>query len=168
MANAFWSQSALEPTLDNPAVGAFEDIFVPFGDSMIIVNKHGDRIGNEKVVYQERTQSHFVFDPFANEYPNLVQFMVHMREVIDVGRAFDRAGQLGVLKTSIGQHSNDLMLSFYATGPGGIDVEVATLGERHDNATWRARELAAFKACSSAPSTGGGGRSGLPIPTVSR
>ncbi|MBI5087832.1 MAG: VOC family protein [Actinobacteria bacterium] len=72
--------------------------------------------------------------------------MVHMREVIDVGRAFDRASRAGVLKTSIGQHSNDLMLSFYATGPGGIDVEVATLGERHDNATWQARELAAFKA----------------------
>lgn len=72
--------------------------------------------------------------------------MLHMREVIDVGRAFDRASRAGVLKTSIGQHSNDLMLSFYATGPGGIDVEVATLGERHDNATWQARELAAFKA----------------------
>lgn len=38
------------------------------------------------------------------------------------------------------------MLSFYATAPGGIDVEVATLGERHDNATWQARELKAFKA----------------------
>src|SRR4051812_7073050 len=72
--------------------------------------------------------------------------MLHMREVIDVGRAFDRASQAGVLKTSIGQHSNDLMLSFYANGPGGIDVEVAALGERHDNATWRARELVAFKA----------------------
>ena len=83
MSNAFWSQSALEPTLDNPAVGAFEDIFVPFGDSMIIVNKRGDRIGNEKVVYQERTQSHFVFDPFANEYPNLVQFMIYDGAVAD-------------------------------------------------------------------------------------
>jgi 3,4-dihydroxy-9,10-secoandrosta-1,3,5(10)-triene-9,17-dione 4,5-dioxygenase len=72
--------------------------------------------------------------------------MLHMREVIDVGRAFDRASRAGVLKTSIGQHSNDLMLSFYATAPGGIDVEVATLGERHDNATWCTRELAAFKA----------------------
>lgn len=83
MSNAFWSQSALEPTLDNPAVGAFEDIFVPFGDSMIIVNKRGDRVGNEKVVYQERTQSHFVFDPFANEYPNLVQFMIYDSAVAD-------------------------------------------------------------------------------------
>jgi succinate dehydrogenase/fumarate reductase flavoprotein subunit len=83
MANAFWSQSALEPTLDNAAVGAFEDIFIPFGDSMIIVNKRGERIGNEKVVYQERTQSHFVFDPFRNEYPNLVQFMVFDSAVKD-------------------------------------------------------------------------------------
>lgn len=83
MSNAFWSQSALEPTLDSPAVGALEDIFVPFGDSMIIVNKRGERIGNEKVVYQERTQSHFVFDPFTNEYPNLVQFMIYDRAVAD-------------------------------------------------------------------------------------
>ena len=83
MANAFWSQSALEPTLANPAVGAFEDIFVPFGDSMVIVDKYGNRVGNEKVVYQERTQSHFVFDPFRNEYPNLVQMMVYDQAVAD-------------------------------------------------------------------------------------
>lgn len=72
--------------------------------------------------------------------------MLHVREVIDVGRAFDRASRSGMLRTSIGQHSNDLMLSFYATGPGGIDIEVAALGERHDNASWTARELAGFKA----------------------
>ena len=72
--------------------------------------------------------------------------MVNMAEVIDVGRAFDRANRAGVLRTSMGQHSNDLMLSFYAIGPGGIDVEVATLGQRHDLATWRARELIAWKA----------------------
>jgi 2,3-dihydroxybiphenyl 1,2-dioxygenase len=72
--------------------------------------------------------------------------MFHMRDVIDVGKAFDRANHAGVLNTSIGQHSNDLMLSFYAAAPGGIDVEIATLGERHDNSTWRARELVAWKA----------------------
>lgn len=83
MANAFWSQSALEPTLDTPVVGALEDIFVPFGDSMVIVNKYGRRVGNEKVVYQERTQSHFVFDPYRNEYPNLVQMMIYDRAVAE-------------------------------------------------------------------------------------
>jgi hypothetical protein len=31
---------------------------------------------NEKVVYNERSQIHHVWDPFAAEYPNLVMFMI--------------------------------------------------------------------------------------------
>lgn len=76
----------------------------------------------------------------------LRHLMINMAEVIDVGRAFDRANRAGVLRTAMGQHSNDLMLSFYAIGPGGIDIEVATLGQRHELATWCARELLAWKA----------------------
>lgn len=82
----------------------------------------------------------------ATSPAGLRHIMLHMADVIDVGRAFDRANRAGVLKTAMGQHSNDLMLSFYAIAPGGIDVEVATLGSRHDNATWSARELVAWKA----------------------
>ena len=76
MSNAFWSQSALEPTIEHGMVDWDEDIFVPFGDSMVIVDKNGHRVGNEKMVYQERTQTHFTFDPVTGDYPNLVQMMI--------------------------------------------------------------------------------------------
>lgn len=46
--------------------------FSPSGDSMIWVNKHGKRVVNEKLAYNESAQSFFEWDPTAGEYPNLV------------------------------------------------------------------------------------------------
>jgi 3-oxosteroid 1-dehydrogenase len=83
LSNAFWSQSVLENTLADGQVAWDQDVFIPFGDSMIIVNKYGERISSEKVVYHERTQTHFVFDPQAREYPNEVQFMIWDSAVAD-------------------------------------------------------------------------------------
>ncbi|MCU1451987.1 MAG: fumarate reductase/succinate dehydrogenase flavoprotein domain protein [Acidimicrobiales bacterium] len=83
LANAFWSQSALEPTLETGCVDWDQDIFCPFGDSMVVVNKHGRRVASEKAMYQERTQSHFVYDAVGTDYPNLVQFMIYDRAVAE-------------------------------------------------------------------------------------
>lgn len=46
--------------------------FSPSGDSMIYVNKHGKRVSNEKLAYNESAQAFFEWDPAAGEYPNLV------------------------------------------------------------------------------------------------
>jgi succinate dehydrogenase/fumarate reductase flavoprotein subunit len=46
------------------------------GDSVFSVNKHGHRVGNEKATYNDRTQSHFPWDPARAEYPNFLQFAV--------------------------------------------------------------------------------------------
>jgi hypothetical protein len=83
LSNAFWSQSVLEQTLPSGQVAWDEDVFIPFGDSMVIVNKYGERIGSEKVVYHERTQTHFVFDPQRRESPNAIQFMIWDSAVAD-------------------------------------------------------------------------------------
>jgi 3,4-dihydroxy-9,10-secoandrosta-1,3,5(10)-triene-9,17-dione 4,5-dioxygenase len=65
---------------------------------------------------------------------------------MDVGRAYDRCRNGGAkLKTTLGQHSNDFMVSFYVHGPGGFEIEFATGGEPLDTASWRARELRAFR-----------------------
>jgi hypothetical protein len=54
-----------------------------FGDSMIIVNKYGERVTTEKIQYNERSQTHFYWDPAKREYRNLVQFMIYDSAVAD-------------------------------------------------------------------------------------
>ncbi|MGD9537175.1 MAG: FAD-dependent oxidoreductase [Alphaproteobacteria bacterium] len=60
----------LEKALNNDPelIGTFS----PSGDSMIYVNKHGKRVTNEKLAYNESAQAFFEWDPVAAEYPNLV------------------------------------------------------------------------------------------------
>ena len=68
----------------------------------------------------------------------LHHFMVEMATLDDVGFAMDRIGECGVKQTmTLGKHSNDRMVSFYAATPSGFEVEVGTAGiEVHDE-VWR-------------------------------
>jgi len=75
MNNAWWWQINLEQALQFRSVPS--GIGYPPGDSMILVNRFGRRCVNEKVQYNERTQSHFVWDPHTAAYPNLIQFMIY-------------------------------------------------------------------------------------------
>jgi 3-oxosteroid 1-dehydrogenase len=74
MNNAWWLQIPLEIVVNT--AGSSADVWLPYGDSMIQVNKYGRRVVNEKVVYNERSQVHHIWDPFKTEYPNLVMFMI--------------------------------------------------------------------------------------------
>ncbi len=75
MNNAWWLQLPLEVAINT--VGSTADIWIPYGDSMIQVNKYGNRVVNEKAVYNERSQIHHVWNPSRTEYPNLVMFMIY-------------------------------------------------------------------------------------------
>ena len=68
----------------------------------------------------------------------LHHFMVEMATLDDVGFAMDRIEECGVKQTmTLGKHSNDQMVSFYAATPSGFEVEVGTAGiEVHDE-VWR-------------------------------
>lgn len=76
------------------------------GDSGLSVNKYGVRAVNEKLTYNDRTQSHFLWDPRRTEYPNFLQFAI-----IDerTRRLFPRAGladhQAGNFIPAIGEDS---------------------------------------------------------------
>jgi 3-oxosteroid 1-dehydrogenase len=74
MSNAWWDQCIVEVALRVPSTT--EDIFFPYGDSMIQVNKYGKRVVNEKQVYNERGQVHFYWSPDKKEYPNLLLFQI--------------------------------------------------------------------------------------------
>jgi succinate dehydrogenase/fumarate reductase flavoprotein subunit len=76
MNQAWWLQCPLEIAVKSASIpGA--DVWLPFGDSMVIVNKYGDRVTTEKMVYNERGQTHHYWNPALREYSNLVQFMIY-------------------------------------------------------------------------------------------
>lgn len=76
MNQAWWLQCPLELALKSPSLtGA--DVWMPYGDSMVIVNKYGERFMTEKMTYNERGQTHHIWDPTHREYRNLVQFMIY-------------------------------------------------------------------------------------------
>ncbi len=72
--NAWWCQVPLEPALDERVLEWL--IFMPYGDSMVIVDREGRRVVNEKAVYNDRGQAHFIGGS-AEGYPNRVLMMIY-------------------------------------------------------------------------------------------
>lgn len=56
--------------------GSMSGIFTMTGDSMLMVNKYGKRVVNEKTVYNELVPTFFQWDGHKVEYPNLVMLSI--------------------------------------------------------------------------------------------
>jgi len=52
-------------------------MYFPWGDSMIMVNREGNRVVNEKSPYMDRTYAHFQFDATTKTYSNQALFMIY-------------------------------------------------------------------------------------------
>lgn len=76
MNNAWWLQLPLELAVKSTSISG-ADVWIPYGDSMVIVDKFGKRITSEKMVYNERSQTHHYWNPQYREFTNLVQFMIY-------------------------------------------------------------------------------------------
>jgi 2,3-dihydroxybiphenyl 1,2-dioxygenase len=67
----------------------------------------------------------------------LEHIMLEVSDLDAVGRAFDYfTDSPFALSTTIGRHTNDLMVSFYVKAPGGFEVEYGCQGRQIDDATW--------------------------------
>lgn len=75
MKNAAWKQVALEHALAFPSLP--NGVAAIPGDSSIMVNRHGQRIVNEKLNYNQRAQVHFDWDARENQYGNQLLFMIY-------------------------------------------------------------------------------------------
>jgi len=75
MQSAWRAQVVLEQALRFSSTP--DDVFMPPGDSMILVNRLGRRVVNEKTNYNERTRVHFAWDAYRKEWINRILVMVY-------------------------------------------------------------------------------------------
>jgi succinate dehydrogenase/fumarate reductase flavoprotein subunit len=94
MRNAYFAEVVVEQALAFSSVPS--DVFIVWGDSMIMVDSRGQRIMNEKKVYNERTQVHWTWDPVKAAWPNLVVFMIYDQRVADTAGGFYPVPAAGV------------------------------------------------------------------------
>jgi 2,3-dihydroxybiphenyl 1,2-dioxygenase len=73
--------------------------------------------------------------------PGLHHVMVEVLSVDDLGRAYDAALERQAVSVTLGRHTNDHMLSFYARSPSGFLVECGWGGRSVDDATWSVQEM---------------------------
>ena len=68
----------------------------------------------------------------------LHHFMIQVPTLDAVGFALERAETAGApITASLGRHTNDHMVSFYARTPGGFEVEYGFGALEVDESTWR-------------------------------
>jgi 2,3-dihydroxybiphenyl 1,2-dioxygenase len=71
----------------------------------------------------------------------LHHLMIEAVSIDDLGRAYDAAIESDVVRVTLGRHTNDHMLSFYAEAPSGFMVEFGWGGRSIDDATWEVEEM---------------------------
>lgn len=77
----------------------------------------------------------------AQSPQGLRHMMIEADSIKTFGRVYARARDAGVLKTELGQHSNDEVLSFYLFCPGGYEIEFGVHGRQVDDTSWLTRDL---------------------------
>lgn len=82
MVNAWRAELVLESAMESASVS--RDVWQPPGDSMMLVNKYGRRVVDEKRNYHERARAHFVWDAVESDFPNKFLFMVYDKRTAEL------------------------------------------------------------------------------------
>lgn len=105
----------------------------------------GDPDGRYFVRFLSTNQRHHTLALGPWWQPNgIIHFMLEVTELDDVGRALDRVYRYQHhLSSTLGRHTNDLMVSFYVASPSGCDVELGCFGRRIDEDGYTAEDITA-------------------------
>jgi succinate dehydrogenase/fumarate reductase flavoprotein subunit len=115
-------------------------IFAMPGDSMVIVNKYGRRVANEKAIYNELTHVFFQFDPQEVEYPNLLLFLVWDQRTAELWAATETIEDTKPSRLALDNYGNVIYEDFHV-------IKGETLEDLTQNIRARLEKLA--------PHTGG-------------
>lgn len=86
MAGAFRAQVVFEQAVSEP--DSFYSVFYILGDSILMVDRYGKRVMNEKRNYNDRTMLHFVWDPLSAEWKNMLLFLVYDQRTATLWQGF--------------------------------------------------------------------------------
>lgn len=98
--------------------------------------------GKRTIFLRARTRHHAIAVTDVLPEPGFNHVLFETQKIQDVGRAWDRVQRAGTpIVMSLGQHSNDPIVSFYVLSPSGCGVEFGHGGMLVDEASWVVREV---------------------------
>ena len=125
-------------TPDIAASRAFYQDLLGFRLSDIIRMAIGPKMAIELEFYHCNPRHHTLALVPAPAPKRLHHFMLQVNTLDEVGFALERAQGAGApITASLGKHTNDHMVSFYARTPSGFEVEYGFGARTVDDATWR-------------------------------
>jgi 2,3-dihydroxybiphenyl 1,2-dioxygenase len=117
------------------------DLLLPFYRDLLGFNVTDYGLTPYKLYFFHLNGRHHSFAMVGSGQRGLHHFMVELLSLDDVGQGYDLAQQEdNRLAYTLGRHSNDHMLSFYAYSPSGFFVEYGWGARVIDPATWEPHE----------------------------
>src|SRR5262249_49299780 len=94
-----------------------------------------------RAVFLHVNARHHSLALLESDTTGLHHLMIEALSIDDLGRAYDAAIEHGVVRVTLGRHTNDHMTSFYAASPSGFMVEFGWGGRSVDDTTWKVAEM---------------------------
>jgi len=94
-----------------------------------------------RLMFMRANPRHHSVGLLQSKHNGVHHVMFEVLALDDVGRAYDFALEKWRIGQTLGRHSNDWMLSFYAFCPAGFMMEYGWGGRAIDEATWTPREV---------------------------
>jgi 3-oxosteroid 1-dehydrogenase len=105
-------------------------IFAVPGDSMVIVDKYGKRVVNEKAIYNEFNHVFFQYDPIKMEYPNLLLFMVWDQRTHHLWKATEAIEDTTPPRLALDNYGNVIYDDFHILKGETLDELADNIGAR--------------------------------------